>query len=134
MNHLKPFLEYYNNPYYKEIEHDDYYRILFKNKGLNRFVFYKDNLDELISILNHNGYTSEKNIKNPYYLIETQGIFLNPNPIKNGLIESITIYEIPDEWYLVKIHDTYTDLSNYYKCDQFEGLLKFLKDINYGKS
>ena len=34
-----------------------------------------------------------------------------------------------DEWYLVKSYVDKYDIEEYYKCDQFEGLIKCLKDI-----
>ncbi len=44
------------------------------------------------------------------------------------------IYQTEDEWFYVmkKIEDImsgpYNDFFVYYKCDQFDGLLKYLKD------
>ena len=38
--------------------------------------------------------------------------------------------EIPDEWFILEIDDRYNSGGNYhyYKCDQFDALLKCLKD------
>lgn len=43
----------------------------------------------------------------------------------------IAIYQIKDEWFLIFPTST-RDGEKYYKCDQFYGLLKCIKD-NYGK-
>lgn len=38
----------------------------------------------------------------------------------------VVIFEVPDEWYYI-----FSSISRkYYKCDQFDGLVKCLNDIN----
>ena len=39
--------------------------------------------------------------------------------------ELLTIYKVSDEWYFVEDH---TQMNTYYKCDQFDGLIKCLED------
>jgi hypothetical protein len=41
---------------------------------------------------------------------------------------SLNIYEFPDEWFIVSEYSQRT--LQYYKCDQLEGLLKLLEDLN----
>ena len=52
---------------------------------------------------------------------------------------NMNIYELADEWFIVnckvayrpKLHwNTPKDTTTYYKCDQLEGLLKLLEDLN----
>ena len=38
------------------------------------------------------------------------------------------IYEMDDEWFIVKFYDDGYGLSQIYKCDQFGGIVKLLKD------
>lgn len=44
----------------------------------------------------------------------------------------ISIYKIQDEWFIVRI--SARRLDQLYKCDQFDGLIKLLKDISNKKS
>jgi hypothetical protein len=54
-------------------------------------------------------------------------------------IESYSIYKLDDDWYYVQVEKYYPDIDSgemefesmeWYKCDQLEGLIKFLKDKN----
>lgn len=44
--------------------------------------------------------------------------------------EKYYLYKIPDEWYLISSNITKSNSyeNTYYKCDQIEGILKFIKD------
>ena len=44
-----------------------------------------------------------------------------------GIIGTLTIIKLEDDWFLVEYRFGFEGYS-WYKCDQFEGLIKFLKD------
>ena len=56
------------------------------------------------------------------YYTSNNGIYIRAN-ISNKL--SMNIYKLEDEWYYVYLYY----IHDFYKCDQLEGLLKFLEDI-----
>ena len=41
------------------------------------------------------------------------------------------IYKGVDEWFFVANETNYSIKNTYYKCDQFEGLIKLIKDLDY---
>ncbi len=135
MNHLKPFLEYYNNAYYRKIDGEEFLLKLYCGSSTYNnpcmVDFNGDNLNKLVTTLTDNNYQSiNKSLRN-YYTINTyisnKSHYINIYPTYSI---HITIYEIPDEWYLIIIDDINRKQS-YYECDQFEGLLQFFKDNKY---
>ncbi len=68
-------------------------------------------------------------------------INLGYDPNKSGINDlkfKVEIFEIDDEWYLVRyeywksaIYSYWSE--NFFKCDQFEGLVQLLQDLNLTK-
>ena len=132
MKHLKLFENH--NQYYQRIEPYDYYNYI--NWGL--LDMSKDEIDKI-------------NLTFKKYLPTYMGKY-STHPTKNrNILEQIQISVMidtdtrytffisknQDEWYLVRIWDKiYTGSIGhyvYYKCDQFEGLIKFLNDIKWDR-
>ena len=65
----------------------------------------------------------------PYRSKEEKEMILREKP---QLRNYVKIYEIEDEWFIVYTHDDKwpSKDSVMYKCDQFEGLARLLKDLN----
>lgn len=51
---------------------------------------------------------------------------------KNKTVDKFEIFQLPDDWFLVlervRTFASGDGINKYYKCDQFEGLVKLLKD------
>ena len=71
----------------------------------------------------------QKRLKTEYYRINQNYNFIN---IVYDRWSNYEIGQVEDEWFYVRkeVQGPYNESYVYYKCDQFEGLLKFLK--NYG--
>ena len=41
----------------------------------------------------------------------------------------VSIWQLPDEWFMVKVKNGFTITHTYFKCDQIEGLIDCLKGI-----
>ena len=119
---IKLFEEY--NQYYNVIEEEKFYDLCGINQENNTLTFSDDEINILskevkdINLINNKKYIS-------MYTYIT---------MKSNIDNTIVIYKIPDEWYLVA-YIVHGEVANggrsymYYKCDQIEGLIKFIKDI-----
>ncbi len=58
----------------------------------------------------------------------TSFYFIHINYPGNNTVFFVDIYESKDEWFFVNIESLQSTIDVYYKCDQFEGLLKLLSD------
>ena len=122
---IKIFEEY--NQYYTEVDTNvfydlcDYNTLVFSNAEIS---FLTKELDVDINLRNNIKYTDKHTF-----------IFY-----KESISDRIYIYKLPDEWYvverelnalarLVKLLSQNGLLSNYYKCDQIEGVIKCIKEI-----
>jgi len=51
---------------------------------------------------------------------------------KNKTVDKFEIFQLPDDWFLVLervcTFENGDGINKYYKCDQFDGLVKLLKD------
>lgn len=107
MINLKTFESYKSSNYYKKITEDEYY-ILCPYKNIE---FSEEEYDKL-------GEMSKWGID--YINDEYDTIKIN----------DYEITKIEDEYFIVSFPDgrnKYEEILIYYKCDQFEGLVKFLK-------
>lgn len=128
MKYLKNFYESYTNDYYNEISNNEYRDTLYKDFVANPVNFNIKNRYRLMSMLNNSAY-SNMDISLGRTDVKRNGnnqicnyiqINLDKNKYKDYQIK---IYEMEDDWYLV------SSFNNYYKCNQFDGLIKLLKDL-----
>ena len=118
MKYLKLFLEH--DEYYFSISDNEFSEA--EERGCKIDSKYADTIKSLIKSGWEIKYDLNKSLINS---IEIQG---------DDYYDNFTIYKTTDEWFFVmkKVRDImsgpYNDYYIHYKCDQFDGLLKFLKD------
>ena len=117
MKRLKLFKEAFTqDEYYQEITQDEYYE---EFDLLHQEFFTEKEIQSIITMANKYGYQCWNSNKSECISLRCKG-----KPFLN-------IYKIEDGWYYVK-KDTYNEhweITKYYKCDQFDGLEKFISDI-----
>ena len=151
---IKLFEEY--NKYYTEITEGEYNRSAIPNPI---FHFYRThpsmrenpaNLKNLEFIQSNWVDFTQSEISTIHNLIPKSTYEINPHVGGDGIPEAsieytkyehtrnklIFIVKTKDEWYYVKLNywnitaiKRVESITSYYKCDQFEGLLKCIKDI-----
>ena len=118
MKHIKKFNES-NSDYYFEISKNEYREI---EVDPNNQVEFDSNEKELLSTM---GYELFRNLR--WYeeeSMESEEAYLSKNHTR------IEIKKIWDDWYVVSYWSLSNVLYKYYKCDQWEGLLKLLEVID----
>ena len=100
---IKLFEEY--NEYYSIINCNEFNQSDFITFSDDEFKILKDTYGEVVCLI------TGKLLK----------IFLNDNKF-------LLINKLPDEWYICRNYLGHF-IYKYYKCDQFEGLIKLLEDI-----
>ena len=131
MIHIKLFEGFGTDDYYKEITHEEYdlHRDSFINmsksdsynlKTVISDDYYMEDMPPLSNNPEINGHLIEKRFRYLYCRRKVLGVGINP----------FTIVSLEDDWYLVCITDQGIRpvTSFYYKCDQWDGLIKLLKD------
>ena len=123
MKYLKLFEGFSTDEYYVELtpaEHDDLC------EGISGENTFGNDCGRLLKILVDNDL-------NPFVY---NGIKWVKWDGKNSKIESIRssnfkvrVYPLPDDYYLVEREDEYYEMK-FYKCDQMEGVIKLLKDLD----
>jgi len=127
MKHLKPFLEstQYQN---SELTENDFY-----DQCGDGIEIMDELYNKIVSLFD----TSKWGTRGPYYQKGYDKSKLKPRVvILRNNIDSIdlSIHVLDDEWYLVNTIDygkgsiSRGPKYGYYKCDQWGGLIKFLKD------
>ena len=116
MKHLKRFNENNNLDYYQEVTSSEYHSIRGERE---RLLFTDDEKATIKKIAAQKGF--DFSIKS---WLTGEAICVGQDGNIKGL------YKYDDEWYIVVSYSE-TKLNNfrYYKCDQFDGLLKCLNDI-----
>ena len=135
MKHIKKWKSInesgYLDEFYEEIGQDEYFlttvdRIKFDNKLYNQILslFYKDLMDWSPKVNNNGIYMR------PIILQKDVSLSVNKYciSIKNIYIK-MDIFISDDEWFYVKLSSV--GIIQYYKCDQYEGLVKLLKDFKF---
>jgi hypothetical protein len=107
-----------SNEYYQTIDSSDYSDLVqMTGRYKNTIRFEQKYVDEI-----------ERILKTDYRIIQLG------NSIFISRYQSIyyEIIQCEDEWFYIRreVDSRSNESYNYYKCDQFEGLLKFLKDYN----
>jgi hypothetical protein len=137
MIHLKLF-EGFDEPMYQQIDRQDGMDLI-ETRAVDMS---KKISDKIFSFL-------FKNLRNKYFEIFVKEGDPNENDYVLSSItpgyhfvdittdkNNIEIVELEDEWFIVRVHgkldkiQTFTVGSSTFKCDQLDGLLKLLTDIN----
>ena len=125
--------EGYIDKFYEEISRDEYQQmemIEFSEMG-------KKNLEYILKDLNNkDGYTRNVEINSSYLVIT--GRFPNSPKTGPGAYFHLEVFPLEDDWYVGMIftkkdsdkNEFNRGLSAYYKFDQTEGLIQFMKDKN----
>jgi len=117
MKYLKKFNES-SNEYYQTSEYNEWIDVIYSKS----VEFEQKYVDEIKSRL-----------KTEYYRINQHSNFIE---IVYDRWSNYEIGQAQDEWFYVRkevqdiMSGPYNESYVYYKCDQLEGLLKFLKDYN----
>jgi len=125
MKYLKPFNENTNNDYYKSISEYEYSELCGRIINIEDETFNK--------VL---GFIGRQNIENG--VIGKTYLLTTSNPIYGISIKledqmSLLILQLNDEWFITSlglVGDIFREINLFHKCDQVDGLLKFLKDYN----
>ena len=116
MKHLKKFNES-SNEYYQSVDYNDWVDAIFSKS----VTFEQKYVDDI------------KNRLKTGYRINQSGNFIE---IVYDRWSNYEIGQAQDEWFFLRkevqdiMSGPYNESYVYYKCDQLEGLLKFLKDYN----
>ena len=134
MKYLKKFNESSESIYYEEIFGTD---PILNHDTNDELRFTNDEVDTIKSL-----YYLGINTLNPIVItlkgwgegaVVFNGNIVNEISIKD-MFDTYHIYKYDDEWYILSVKksnfeiSTARDVTKYYKCDQFDGLLKCLKD------
>ena len=127
MRYIKLYEEI--NEYYYKISESEADKIL--NDMIN--ISLTDNQLEILQdiIDDNNLKINTIQVVNNYYDMKNINILLINTVGNQQNFDYIKIFGLNDEWFVVKIILTLEFLvedTRYYKCDQFEGLIKLLKD------
>lgn len=124
------YIKEYNNEYYQEITLQEYGYMLYPDTPPNSVDFTKDEVNIL----------KELDKKHDYdFTIHSDTVYFQF--IKENWWIYFTICKKKDEWYIIESQELQAEyepgglrgidkeISKRYKCDQFEGLCEFLKDM-----
>jgi len=128
MNHIQRFNEY-NGEFYFEITPDEnyqYWRIIYNRLGIDENLYGRDKIEYSKKVPHFNSYESDYLISKGFKFDNSWNIEWKSLVIKNVESSNYYIYKGLDEWYLVTCLRSFRSI--YYKCDQWDGLLKFLSD------
>ena len=125
------FLESINGPYYYKIDSDEFNK-MWGQGGVRMGVNNQELTDKERIIL-----SNLLNNKISYnFDVKTMGgkhtLRINMGkPINNGYSNlDYIINKVKDDWFIVSFHNTTTSFQVInYKCDQIDGLVKFIKDM-----
>ena len=124
MKHIKLYEGFNTDDYYQEIEYNEWFA-----QRVNRLNI-SDNLNNRIKDLFDT--TGDDDPRTPYRKVDGQGSVIYVDKMYQGTLCEIKIYTRiwisfnDDEWYYVALEKEPED--TFYKCDQFDGLKKLLKD------
>jgi hypothetical protein len=110
-------------------DHNDYYTQISEDEFNSEEVIQCDIDSRYVSII-------KSQIKKEFDLEWSRAgiIEINNVMVVTRKYDNWIIYQAKDEWFYVKKYaqdimaGPYNDFYNYYKCDQIDGLIKYLKD------
>ena len=132
MKYIEPFNEMFttkkvpeDNNFYTKVDNEEYNQLMSKRKR-----FTQKEKDDIFSILKNTRLTINQPSRLTFFYDppKRSGEYIPKTPTSKDYVD-FSIMVLPDEWYTVKLVDKFTNGYVYYKCDQFEGLKKFLSYI-----
>lgn len=129
MKYLKKFNESSESTYYEEIFGTD---PILNHDTNDEIIFTNDEVETIRSLYNNEIFSITLKGWGEGAVV-FDGSIVNEIGIKDKF-DTYHIYKYDDEWYILLVKkanfkiSTARDMTKYYKCDQFEGLLKCLKD------
>jgi len=132
MKHLKPFFEGHLDKYYREATNEEFSEINGININDETYGKIEVQIDKDIWKVDRNDCINpeEEGLDG----LEFYSMMISPKDMADyysGKKPKIEVIESDDEWFWVSIFPGGKDiLEEFYKCDQYEGLKKLLKDKN----
>ena len=114
----------------------DYYQELSNEDGLDLWsnidkhtAFTADEMNKINEVISENNSSAYASFFNPHLI---KGKFKNQIDrfISVNLPIDLAVIKLDDEWYVANVRPFRRNRNMYYKCDQFEGLMEFLKDLD----
>lgn len=133
--YIKLFEDFRNGEYYTQLSHDDMTNFVNKKTLLDAIPLSNKKKDKILSKLvdnNKYGWKVEERYIWGYIPSNSCEYICNKLEIPNVAL-MLSISEYDDEWYLVSLESNSGRYIRYYKCDQLEGLIKFLEDFKLTK-
>jgi len=119
---------------------NDYYQEISNEEGLDLWsdndkheAFTTDEMDRISEVISESNSRSYASFFNPHMI---EGRFKNQIDrfISVNLSVDLAVIKLEDEWYVANVSGGEKFPTRgyypYYKCDQFEGLIEFIKDID----
>lgn len=129
MKHIKLFESFKKEDYYTQVTKVDWNNSIGieMDKSIYNQIeeFYLHNIKGDGTKLQEDHY-----INNDEPQIEFLGIKIYLSKIGGGDRRVVSIIQSEDEWFWTWVFNTYENKSEYYKCDQLEGLFNLLNNIN----
>jgi hypothetical protein len=119
------------NDYYQEISNEES-RDLWSDNDKHE-AFTTDEMDRISEVISESNSRAYASFVNPHMI---EGRFKNQIDrfISVNLSVDLAVIKLEDEWYVANVRggEKFPTLGYYpyYKCDQFEGLIEFIKDID----
>ena len=127
MKYLKIFEEWNCGDLYTQISEAEYRRLSVDYENHSRREENISDIDKIKNLLDTN---DVKFYTRPFGedIVKWIYIWYKPNRSTDWNIE---VTMVNDDWYLVKVLEDNSNWGehDYYKCDQYEGLIEFLKDL-----
>jgi hypothetical protein len=119
MIHMKYF-EGFGGDYYEEIDVDDYYDNL--DRRIKIHVVPRSSIKKISGLFSWGVDVDDNN--------DIISVICPPTMARRGCEYGIFLYEVDDEYFYVCVTKYFDgeSFTYYYRCDQFDGLKKLLKD------
>jgi hypothetical protein len=115
---------------------NDYYQEISNEEGLDLWsdndkheAFTADEMNKINEVISENNSSAYASFFNPHLI---EGRFKNQIDrfVSINLPIELAVIKLDDEWYVANVRTFRGNRNMYYKCDQFEGLMEFLKDLD----
>jgi hypothetical protein len=137
MKYIKMF-ESFEGEYYKEVDLSEWEEWVMSDYYTNREKFTTNEVSKLKELIPElDCYDDTNPISNFNYILCESNVFSKKFDYTNNvgnIYNYIEIYKITDDYYYLEFH-TYSynetlvcTYGSYYKCDQFDGLLRCIED------
>ena len=134
MKYLKKFNESDNSEFFYKINSDAFDEYLFENVSdledlsINKLSSLLEKSYKISIKKYHSGTLKYKENTKYRFITAYAALGIQTEKSPDSYPEELWVHECKDEWFLVQLIDD--DIVHFYKCDQFEGLIEFLKYNN----